>query len=75
MCILFLLLTPNSSLLLLFFPKGGAIDEMALVKGTRLAEIAMENHLPSITLTQSAGANLSQQVRREGREGKGRSEV
>eukprot|EP00009_Paramoeba_aestuarina_P008006 CAMPEP_0201517216 /NCGR_PEP_ID=MMETSP0161_2-20130828/8379_1 /ASSEMBLY_ACC=CAM_ASM_000251 /TAXON_ID=180227 /ORGANISM="Neoparamoeba aestuarina, Strain SoJaBio B1-5/56/2" /LENGTH=536 /DNA_ID=CAMNT_0047914641 /DNA_START=57 /DNA_END=1667 /DNA_ORIENTATION=+ len=43
--------------------KGGAIDEMGLVKGTRLAEIAMENHLPAISLTQSAGANLSQQAR------------
>ena len=46
---------------------------MGLVKGTRLAEIAMENHLPSITLTQSAGANLSQQVR-GGRGGRRRGE-
>mmetsp|Transcript_17250 Transcript_17250/g.23939 ORF Transcript_17250/g.23939 Transcript_17250/m.23939 type:complete len:545 (+) Transcript_17250:194-1828(+) len=41
--------------------KGGSIDESGLIKGTRLAEIAMENHLPAIGMVQSAGANLSQQ--------------
>jgi acetyl-CoA carboxylase carboxyltransferase component len=35
---------------------------MALLKGTRLAEIAIENGLPAISMVQSAGANLSQQV-------------
>eukprot|EP00211_Chloroparvula_japonica_P001379 CAMPEP_0119133254 /NCGR_PEP_ID=MMETSP1310-20130426/13280_1 /TAXON_ID=464262 /ORGANISM="Genus nov. species nov., Strain RCC2339" /LENGTH=547 /DNA_ID=CAMNT_0007123941 /DNA_START=38 /DNA_END=1678 /DNA_ORIENTATION=- len=43
--------------------KGGAINEMSMLKGARLAEIALENRLPSIGMVQSAGADLSQQAR------------
>ena len=38
------------------------MDEVGLMKGTRIAEIALENGLPSIGFVQSAGANLTQQV-------------
>jgi acyl-CoA carboxylase subunit beta len=41
--------------------KGGAIGELGLVKSLRLAEIAEQNHLPSINLTESAGADLPSQ--------------
>ncbi|KAJ3300160.1 Acetyl-coenzyme A carboxylase carboxyl transferase subunit beta 2 [Borealophlyctis nickersoniae] len=40
---------------------GGATNEVGVKKALRLHEIEMENRLPSIWLTQSAGANLSQQ--------------
>ncbi|KAI3660139.1 hypothetical protein MP638_002536 [Amoeboaphelidium occidentale] len=42
---------------------GGSINEMSVVKTARAHTIAVENRLPSINLTQSAGANLSQQFR------------
>lgn len=38
--------------------KGGAISPMGLKKGLRLQEIALENRLPTVTLAESAGANL-----------------
>ncbi len=43
--------------------QGGSINEMGVVKGERLAQIAIENRLPGISLVQSAGANLTQQFR------------
>ena len=42
---------------------GGAINEMSVLKSARLHTICMENRLPCINLTQSAGANLGQQSR------------
>lgn len=41
--------------------KGGAVNEITLAKTARLSQIANENCLPSISLVQSAGADLSQQ--------------
>jgi acetyl-CoA carboxylase carboxyltransferase component len=41
--------------------KGGATGEAGLWKNARLADIARENHLPSILLVESAGADLPQQ--------------
>jgi len=41
--------------------KGGAVNKAALKKTLRLNEIAMQNRLPSISLLQSAGADLTQQ--------------
>src|SRR6185503_3816466 len=41
--------------------KGGAIGELGVVKSQRLAEIAADNRLPSIHLTESAGADLPNQ--------------
>lgn len=38
--------------------KGGAISEVGQRKNARLAEIAAVNHLPTITLVESAGADL-----------------
>lgn len=38
--------------------KGGAINPMTLKKYLRAQEYAMENHLPAIHLTESAGGNL-----------------
>ncbi|HYL77332.1 MAG TPA: carboxyl transferase domain-containing protein [Bryobacteraceae bacterium] len=38
--------------------KGGSTSEAGLWKNRRLAEIAMENRLPSILLVESAGADL-----------------
>src|ERR1051326_1737102 len=38
--------------------KGGATGEAGLWKNARLADIARENHLPSILLVESAGAGL-----------------
>lgn len=43
--------------------KGGAVDYATLQKSLRLSEIAFENHLPSINLVESAGANLPEQAR------------
>ncbi|TPX64978.1 acetyl-CoA carboxylase [Spizellomyces sp. 'palustris'] len=40
---------------------GGATNEAGVKKALRLHEIQMENRLPGIWLTQSAGANLGQQ--------------
>ena len=41
--------------------KGGSINEATALKSARIAEIARENRLPSVSLIQSAGADLSQQ--------------
>ncbi len=41
--------------------KGGAISEFAVVKSQRLAEISLQNRLPCIHLTESAGADLPNQ--------------
>ena len=41
--------------------KGGAINEWGLKKSQRLAEIAIHNALPTIALTESAGADLPNQ--------------
>jgi acyl-CoA carboxylase subunit beta len=41
--------------------KGGAVNEYGVVKSMRLAEIALHNRLPSIGLTESAGADLPNQ--------------
>src|SRR5215470_11447991 len=38
--------------------KGGATSEAGLWKNTRLADIARQNHLPSVLLVESAGADL-----------------
>ncbi|HET9838806.1 MAG TPA: carboxyl transferase domain-containing protein [Candidatus Angelobacter sp.] len=38
--------------------KGGATGEAGLWKNARLADIARENHLPSVLLVESAGADL-----------------
>ncbi|KAJ3244107.1 Acetyl-coenzyme A carboxylase carboxyl transferase subunit beta 2 [Chytriomyces hyalinus] len=42
---------------------GGASNEISVQKSLRLNAIAVENRLPGIALTQSAGANLGQQSR------------
>ncbi|KAJ3332138.1 hypothetical protein HDU76_001172 [Blyttiomyces sp. JEL0837] len=42
---------------------GGASNEISVQKGLRLKQIALENRLPTISLSQTAGANLSQQSR------------
>jgi acetyl-CoA carboxylase carboxyltransferase component len=41
--------------------KGGAMSELSVVKSRRLSEIGLSNRLPSITLTESAGADLPNQ--------------
>ncbi len=41
--------------------KGGAISGIGVKKGLRLAEIAAENHLPTIYLNESAGGDLAAQ--------------
>jgi acetyl-CoA carboxylase carboxyltransferase component len=41
--------------------KGGAVTEMSMRKNLRLAEVGEVNRLPSITLIESAGADLPQQ--------------
>ncbi len=41
--------------------KGGAINEYALRKSRRLAQIADDNGMPTIALTESAGADLPNQ--------------
>jgi acetyl-CoA carboxylase carboxyltransferase component len=43
--------------------KGGAISEMGVTKTLRLADIAAENRLPTINLTESAGADLPNQAK------------
>ncbi|KAL1927381.1 hypothetical protein VTP01DRAFT_4010 [Rhizomucor pusillus] len=42
---------------------GGAMNEVSALKAGRIHQIAMQNRLPTITFTQSAGANLQQQFR------------
>ncbi|HMR80370.1 MAG TPA: carboxyl transferase domain-containing protein, partial [Polyangiaceae bacterium] len=41
--------------------KGGAINELGVVKSRRLAEIAEQNRLPGISIIESAGADLPNQ--------------
>jgi acetyl-CoA carboxylase carboxyltransferase component len=41
--------------------RGGAINEYGLTKTARLAEVAAQNRLPTIHLTESAGADLPNQ--------------
>ncbi|MBK7533789.1 MAG: acyl-CoA carboxylase subunit beta [Myxococcales bacterium] len=41
--------------------KGGAMSELSVWKSTRLAEIAEANRLPSISMIESAGADLPNQ--------------
>ena len=41
--------------------KGGSMSEYSVVKARRLAEIAFTNRLPSISLTESGGADLPNQ--------------
>ncbi|HTS75415.1 MAG TPA: carboxyl transferase domain-containing protein [Bryobacteraceae bacterium] len=43
--------------------KGGATGEPGLLKNARLADIARENHLPTILLVEAAGADLPQQAK------------
>ena len=43
--------------------QGGAISEIGVHKSKRLAEIALENQLPSISLVESAGADLPNQAK------------
>ncbi len=43
--------------------KGGATGEPGLWKNTRLADIAMQNRLPTILLVEAAGADLPQQAK------------
>lgn len=43
--------------------KGGALNAVSLQKGQRLDEIADQNQLPTIYLTESAGADLVQQAK------------
>lgn len=43
--------------------KGGATNETTVLKYHRLDQIAMENRLPSISLVETAGADLTQQAR------------
>ncbi len=38
--------------------KGGSVSEIGQIKNRRLSDIATENHLPSIFLVESAGADL-----------------
>ncbi len=41
--------------------KGGAMSELSVIKSRRLSEIGLTNRLPSITLTESGGADLPNQ--------------
>src|SRR6185436_7430224 len=41
--------------------KGGAMSEMSVWKSGRLSDIAQQNRLPSISMTESAGADLPNQ--------------
>ncbi len=43
--------------------KGGATGEPGLWKNTRLADVAMQNHLPTVLLVEAAGADLPQQAK------------
>jgi acyl-CoA carboxylase subunit beta len=40
---------------------GGAVNEIGVFKTRRLAEVALENRLPSVSLIESAGADLPNQ--------------
>jgi acetyl-CoA carboxylase carboxyltransferase component len=52
------LITANDSTV-----KGGAVSELSVVKTRRLADIALANRLPTVTLTESGGADLPNQDR------------
>jgi acyl-CoA carboxylase subunit beta len=41
--------------------KGGSMSELSVIKSRRLSEIGLANRLPSITLTESGGADLPNQ--------------
>ncbi len=41
--------------------KGGAMSELSVVKSMRLADVAAQNGLPSVSLIESAGADLPNQ--------------
>ena len=43
--------------------KGGAINELGMLKSARLSEIALHNRLPSVSMIESAGADLPNQSR------------
>eukprot|EP01098_Paradermamoeba_levis_P012903 TRINITY_DN5751_c0_g1_i2.p1 TRINITY_DN5751_c0_g1~~TRINITY_DN5751_c0_g1_i2.p1 ORF type:complete len:562 (-),score=180.13 TRINITY_DN5751_c0_g1_i2:149-1789(-) len=43
--------------------KGGTMNKVGVKKSARLSEIAFQNRLPSIALTQSGGADLTQQYK------------
>jgi acetyl-CoA carboxylase carboxyltransferase component len=43
--------------------KGGTVDYITLQKSLRLAEIAEQNRLPTITFVESGGANLPEQAK------------
>ncbi len=43
--------------------KGGALNEISVLKNNRLSEIGEQNRLPSISLIESAGADLPRQSR------------
>jgi acetyl-CoA carboxylase carboxyltransferase component len=43
--------------------KGGAVSEVGQLKNRRLADISRQNHLPSISLVESAGADLPVQAK------------
>lgn len=43
--------------------KGGAVSEVGQLKNRRLADIAIENRLPTISLVESAGADLPVQAK------------
>jgi acetyl-CoA carboxylase carboxyltransferase component len=43
--------------------KGGAVSEIGQLKNRRLSDIGTENHLPSISLVESAGADLPVQAK------------
>lgn len=52
------LITANDSTV-----SGGAVNEIGVQKTRRLAEIAVENRLPAVSLIESAGADLPNQAR------------
>ncbi|HEY0193056.1 MAG TPA: carboxyl transferase domain-containing protein [Kofleriaceae bacterium] len=52
------LITANESTV-----KGGAVSELTAVKMARLSEIAEHNRLPSISMVESAGADLPSQAK------------
>ncbi|HTM21394.1 MAG TPA: carboxyl transferase domain-containing protein, partial [Kofleriaceae bacterium] len=43
--------------------KGGAINELGVIKSARMSDVAEENRLPSISMIESAGADLPNQSR------------
>ncbi len=43
--------------------KGGAVSEIGQLKNRRLSDVGMQNHLPSVSLVESAGADLPVQAK------------